>query len=191
MTLVTRRTGLLGFGAFALGACASPTMTLNPDITPVAFEGGRFPLQVGLIRLNIPPRFPAGNAVPVDADFVVTIEDIAKLWPNQRLQAVGGPSQANWIIDDASAVSRQIPEGEAIFGVMQVRLVVVDGAGNEQASGGARVESETRISGQPSIVRRQELLHAMLIEMAAELDSQMDASMARTLSAYIGQAPGF
>jgi len=190
MMPVTRRTCLLGSGAFALAACASPTIPLNPDITPIAFEGGRFPLQVGLIRLNIPPRLPSGDATPVDADFVVTIEDIAKLWPNQRLQAVGGPSEANWIIDDASAVSRQTPEGEAIFGVMQVRLVIVDGAGVERASGGARVESETRITGQPSIVRRQELLHAMLIEMAAELDSQMDAAMARTLSAYIGTAPG-
>jgi len=191
MTLLTRRTGLLAMGAVALGACASPTMNLNPDITPIAFEGGTFPLQVNVIRLSIPVRLPPAGSVPVDADFVVTVEDIAKLWPNQRLQAVGGARQANWIIDDASAVSRQTEQGEAIFGTLQTRLVIVDAAGREEASAGARVDSEMRITGAPSIVRRQELLHGMLIEMAAELDLQMGASIARSLPRYVGPPAAF
>ncbi len=185
-SIMTRRTGLLSMGAFALSACASPTITLNPDITPIAFEGGRFPITVNLIRLNIPVRLPAQGAVPVDADFVVTIEDIAKLWPNQRLQAVGGQSEANWIIDDASAVARPTPQGEVVIGTMQVRLVILGADGAEQASAGARVESELRISGSPNIAQRQELLHGMVIEMAAELDKQMGASIARMLPRYIG-----
>ncbi len=186
MTLITRRNGILTLGAFMLGACASPTIPLNPDIAPIAFEGGRFPIKVDVIRLNIRPRLAAGGAIPADADFVVTVEDIAKLWPNQRLQAVGGAAEAVWIIDDASAVSRRTPQGEAIFGSMQVRLVVLDAEGAEKASAGARVESELRISGTPNIVTRQEMLHSMVIEMAAELDKQMGASIARTLPAFIG-----
>lgn len=187
MTDITRRTGLLTLGSLALGACASPAMRLNPDISPIAFEGGRFPITVDLIRLNVRPRIPTGGAVPVDADFVVTIEDIAKLWPNQRLQAVGGPREANWIIDDAHAVSRPSPEGEVVIGTMQARLVILNAAGTEEASAGARVDSELRITGQPDIARRQELLHGMVVEMAAELDKQMGASIARTLPRYIGQ----
>ncbi len=190
MTLITRRTGLLTLGALGLGACASPTMELNPDITPIAFEGGRFPLQVGLIRLDIPVRDAAAGAVPADADFVVTIEDVAKLWPSQRLQAVGGPREATWVIDDASAVSRATEEGELIVGTMQVRLVIVDGTGREEASAGARIDAETRITGTPSIVRRQELLHGMVVDMAVELDRQMDASIARMLPRYIGTVAG-
>ena len=188
MTLITRRTGILTLGAFALGACASPTMPLNPDIAPISFEGGRFPIKVGVIRLNIRPRLGSGGSTPIDADFVVTIEDIAKRWPNQRLQAVGGPNEATWIIDDASAVSRQTPEGEAVFGSMQVRLVILDADGTEKASAGARVESELRIGGAPNIVTRQEMLHSMAIQMAAELDKQMGASIARTLPNYVGKA---
>jgi len=171
MTLLTRRTGLLAMGAVALGACASPTMNLNPDITPIAFEGGTFPLQVNVIRLSIPVRLPPAGSVPVDAD--------------------GGARQANWIIDDASAVSRQTEQGEAIFGTLQTRLVIVDAAGREEASAGARVDSEMRITGAPSIVRRQELLHGMLIEMAAELDLQMGASIARSLPRYVGPPAAF
>jgi len=185
MTLITRRNGILTLGAFALGACASPTMPLNPDIAPIAFEGGRFPIKVGVIRLNIRPRIDASGATPIDADFVVTVEDIAKLWPNQRLQAVGGPSEATWIIDDASAVSRQTPEGEVVIGSMQVRLVILGEDGSEKASAGARVESELRISGSPNIVTRQEMLHSMSVQMAAELDKQMGGSIARTLPNYI------
>lgn len=188
MTLINRRDGILTFGAFALGACASPTVPLNPDISPISFETGRIPIGVGLIRLNIRPRIPSAGAVPIDADFVVTIEDIAKLWPNQRLQAVGGSGEANWIIEDASAISRQTPQGEAVFGTMQVRLVILDGQGGaEKASAGARVESELRISGSPNIITRQELLHSMIIQMAAELDKQMNSSIARTLPNYIGR----
>jgi len=186
MTPMTRRTAVLTLGALTLGACASPTMPLNPDITPIAFEGGRFPITVNVIRLSIPPRIPSAGVVPVDADFVVTIEEIAKLWPNQRLQAVGGPREANWIIEDASAVSRQTPEGELVVGTLQARLVIRNAAGGEEASAGARVESELRITGVPSIVSRQELLHGMVIQMAAELDKQMGASIARTLPRYIG-----
>jgi len=190
MTRISRRYGLLTLSAFALSACASPTMPLNPDIAPIAFEGGRFPITVDLIRLSIPVRVPSGAAMPVDADFVVTVEDIAKLWPSQRLQAVGGPREANWIIDDATTVSRQTPEGELVIGTLQARLVILDASGAEQASAGARVDSELRISGAPGIVRRQELLHSMVIEMAAELDKQMGASIARMLPRYIGPGTG-
>ena len=185
MIPITRRGGLLTLGAFGLSACASPTMPLNPDIAPIAFEGGRFPLKADIIRLNIRPRLPAGDTIPVDADFVVTVEDVAKLWPNQRLQAVGGPAEATWIVDDASAVSRPTPEGELVLGTMQVRLVLVDLDGDELASAGARVESELRIAGTPNVVTRQEMLHSMVIDMAAELDTQMGRSVARNLPNYI------
>lgn len=188
MNFLSRRIVLLGGSSLALGACASPSVPLNPDIAPIAFDGGRFPLQVGLIRLNIPVRLPAEGAVPVDADFVVTIEDIAKLWPNQRLQAVGGPREAAWIIDDASAMSRATEQGETIVGTMQVRLVIQNAAGEEEASAGARIDAETRIIGAPGLVQRQESLHTMVIDMAAELDRQMDASIARMLPRYIGTA---
>jgi hypothetical protein len=184
---ITRREGLFGMGALGLFAgCASPTMPLNPDIAPISFDGAPFPLRVETIRLLIRPRVPVPNAVPIDADFVVPVEEVARLWPSQRLQAIGGPLDATYTIDDANAISRPTPEGEIVVGTIQVRLVLNDRAGVEQASAGARVESELRIGGAPSIVERQEMLHRMAVDMAAELDTQMAASVNRTLRQYSG-----
>ncbi len=188
MTLtISRRDSLLMLGGFGLLAgCAAPTVRLNPDIAPISFDTAPIPLKVETIRLLIRPRLPAGGAtVPIDADFVVPAEDIARLWAKQRLEAVGGAQGATYIIDDASAVSRQTPEGEAIAGLMQVRLVITDRDGTERGSAGARVESELRITGSPNIIERQEMLHTMSVEMAAELDKQMIASSRRTLGSFM------
>ena len=187
---VSRRDSLTMFGALGLlTGCAAPTVRLNPDIAPISFDAEPIPLRVETIRLLIRPRPPAAGAtVPIDADFVVPIEDIARLWAKQRMLALGGPQDATYIIDDASAISRQTPEGEVVAGLMQVRLVIADRDGTERGSAGARVESELRITGNPNIVERQEMLHRMSIEMAAELDTQMIASIGRTLGDYRGVA---
>lgn len=180
---------LLG-GALVLGGCASRTNPLNPDIAPISFDTPPFQLGVEQIQLLIRPRLGSGTT-PVDADFVIPPEEIAKLWPRQRLQATGGAFDATYIIDDASAVSRQTDEGELVVATMQVRLVLNTTYGVEEAGAGARVESELRIKGNPSIVLRQELLHGMIIEMAAELDKQMTSSINRTLSPYLQATPAF
>jgi hypothetical protein len=185
---VSRRDSLTMLGALGLlTGCAAPTVRLNPDIAPISFDAAPLPLNVETIRLLIRPRLPVGGAtVPVDADFVVPPEDIARLWAKQRLQAVGGNQDATYIIDDASATSRQTPEGEAVAALLQVRLLVADRDGTERGSAGARVESELRITGSPNIVERQEMLHRMSVEMAAELDKQMIASISRTLASFTG-----
>ena len=171
-------------GGALLAGCAARTNPLNPDIVPISFDAQPYALGVSDVRLLIRPRLGADES-PADADFVVTPEDIATLWPKQRLQATGGSFGATYIVDDASAVSRRTREGEVVVAIIQVRLVLNTTYGVEEASAGARVESELRITGDPNIAQRQELLHGMIVDMAAELDKQMIASINRTLGRYL------
>ncbi len=188
--MMTRRTSLTLLGAAAVtGACAARVNPTNPDIAPISFDAGAMPLGVERVKLLIRPRLAAGDTTPVDADFVVTPEAVARLWAQQRLQAVGGPYTATYIIDDASAVSRQTSEGEVIIGTIQARIVINTLYDVEEAGAGARVESELRIAGNPNMAQRQEMLHGMVTEMAATLDDQLSASTRRTLANYLKAAP--
>ena len=182
--LITRRM-MLGFaGAGVLGACAPATKRPNPSFAPIRFSGPPIPVGVNGIEVTVRPRPAPGAASPADADFVVPPEQIARLWPQQRLRVAGGQNKLRYIIDDASAVSRVLEAGEVVVAAIQVRLVVVTPYDIEQAAG-ARVDSEIRFDGFPNIVERQEALHRVSQDIAAKLDAQLTRSMQQRLGAYI------
>jgi len=126
-----------------------------------------------------------GDASPADADFFVPPEQIARLWPRQRIGAAGGQNDLRYIIDDASAISRQVEGGEVVVATVQVRLVIATTYGIEEAGAGARVESEIRFDGIPSTIERQEALHRISQDIAAKLDAQLVLSIQQQLGAYI------
>ena len=178
--------GFIALAAIASG-CAGPSATrLNPDFEPIRFVSDPIPLRLAQVSLTQKPR-AVGLATPVDADFVVSLEEIARFWPSQRLNALGGPNHGEYVIDTASAVSRRNPDGgEIIFGTIQVRLVITDRAGgSELGFVGARVESEVRIDGDPGTAQRQEILHGMAIEMADKLDESLTLSISNKLRSLI------
>jgi len=167
-----------------LGACASPTKLRNPEFAPIGFPGGPIPLAVNKVTVVVRPRVGA-DASPADADFVVPPEQIARLWPHQRIAATGGQNELRYIIDDASSLSRQTESGEVVVATVQVRLVVATPYGIEEAGAGARVESEVRFDGYPNAVERQEALHRVSQDIAAKLDAQLALSIQQRLGAYI------
>lgn len=182
---ITRRT-LLGFaGAGMLSACAPATKRPNPSFAPIRFSGVPIPIAVNGIELVVRPRPAAGAASPADADFVVPPEQIARLWPQQRVRVTGGPNKLRYVIDDASAVSRVLEDGEVVVAAVQVRLLIVTPAGVEEAAAAARVDSETRFDGFPNMVERQEALHRASQDIAAKLDAQLTQSVTQRLGAYI------
>ena len=185
MNRVTRR-GLVSLLAAAtlVGACAPRTKRPNPVFEPISFFGQKIPLTVNRIEVVVRPRV-SGDDSPADADFVVPPEQIARLWPKQRLAVTGGQNTLRYIIDDASAVSRVIDGGEVVVASVQVRLIVVTPYGIEEAGAGARVQSEVRFTGHPSIVERQEALHRVSQDIAAKLDAQLTRSVQQRLGAYI------
>lgn len=187
-THFSKRTLTAAFCAvMALTACTSPATRLNPDFQPINFVSDPIPLALNNITLSREPRAPT-NATPVDADFVVPLEDIVSFWPKQRLRATGGSYTGQYIIDAADAVSRRNPDGgEVIFGTMQARLVLLNPDGSEQGFVGTRVDSELRITGEPSIIERQEFLHDMAVKMADQFDEKMTASVVRQLGSLIDQ----
>ena len=181
---VTRRGLLITSAAFGLSACATPTKVPNPVFAPIGFPGGPIPLGVSRVQLVVRPRV-GSDISPADADFVVPPEQIARLWPQQRIAAKGGQNTLRYIIDDASAVSRVTETGEVVVATIQVRLLVVTPYGIEEAGAGARVDSEIRFEGFPSMVERQEALHRLSQDIAAKLDAQLTLSMQKNLSAYL------
>jgi len=183
-SIVTRRGLLIGSAAFGLSACASPTKLPNPVFAPINFPGGPTPLGVSNVQLVIRPRV-GSDASPADADFVVPPEQIARLWPKQRITATGGQNTLRYIVDDASAISRVTETGEVVVATIQVRLLIATPYGIEEAGAGARVDSEIRFEGFPSMVERQEALHRLSQEIAAKLDNQLTMSVQQNLASYI------
>lgn len=175
---------LLGFGG--LSACAAPTKLPNPEFAPINFPGGPIPLAINKVNVTVRPRV-GGDASPADADFFVPPEQVARLWPRQRIGVAGGQNQLRYIIDDASAVSRNLENGQVVVATVQVRLIVVTPYGVEEAGTGARVESEVRFDGFPSIIERQEALHRVSQDIATKLDAQLVLSIQQQLGRYIRQ----
>ena len=179
-----RRAALAMLGGTALAACAPRTNRRNPILGPIGYPGPPIPLATDRIELTVRPR-PAGVATPVDADFVVPPEQVARLWPRQRLRAVGGPNVVRFVIDEAGAVSRRTADGETVVSAIQARLIVLTPYGVEQAATGARVESTVRFGGALDMATRQEALHAMAADLAAKLDAQLVAGARQRLASYI------
>ena len=193
MSRLSRRDALtalaaVGAGAGLLAGCASPTLPPNPVFAPIAFPGAPISLAIERIVLTVRPR-PNPDDRPADADFVAPPEQIARLWPKQRLRAAGGKYTARYIIDDASAISRPTQTGEVVLATIQVRLVMVTPYGVEEAGIGARVDSEVRFAGRPSLIQRQEALHGMSLDLAAKLDAQLTASLRSQLQPYLRSTP--
>jgi len=182
--LVSRRGAITLLAASGISACASPVKRPNPVFAPIGFPGGPIPLGVNKVDITVRTR-PNSDASPADADFVVPPEQIARLWPKQRIAAVGGQDTLRYIIDDASAVSRTNETGELVVATIQVRLVIGTPYGVEAAGAGARVDSEVRFDGFPSIVERQEALHRLSQDMAAKLDAQLALSIKQQLGSFI------
>ena len=180
---ITRRSVVTLIAASGLSACASPVKRPNPVFEPIGFPGGQIPLAVNKVEITVRPR-PNSDVSPADADFVVPPEQIARLWPRQRIAATGGQDTLRYIIDDASAVSRTSETGEVVVATIQVRLVIGTLYGVEAAGAGARVDSEVRFEGFPSVVERQEALHRLSQDMAAKLDAQLVLSIRQQLGPF-------
>ena len=181
---LTRRGILAGFAATGVSACAPRTKRPNTEFARIGFPGGPIPLSVNNVEVIVRPRVSA-DASPADADFVVPPEQIARLWPKQRIAPSGGQNALRYIIDDASAVSRVTDDGEVVVATIQIRLVIITPYGIEEAGAGARVESEIRFDGFPNVVERQEALHRVSQDIAAKLDAQLVQSIEQQLGAYI------
>ncbi len=186
-SIVSRRGVLIASAAFGLSACAAPTKLPNPVYPPIGFAGGPIPLGVNKVQITVRPRV-GSDASPADADFIVPPEQIARLWPKQRITATGGQNELRYIIDDSSAISRVTETGEVVVATIQVRLLVITPYGIEEAGAGARVDSEIRFDGFPSMVQRQEALHRLSQDIAAKLDAQLAISVQQNLSGYIRPA---
>jgi len=180
---MTRRGAILGVTAIVAG-CASRTNPPNPVFAPIAFLGTPLPMLTDRISVTVRPR-TATDVSPADADFVVPPEQIARLWPRQRLGAAGGQYAMRYIIDDASAISRVTETGETVVATIQVRLIVLTPYGVKEAGTGARVDSEIRFEGVPSLIQRQEALHRMSQDLAIKLDERMTLSIQQKLGRYI------
>lgn len=187
LTFPSLRVAAALFAALALGACASPTMRLNPDIKPIEFVSAPIPLSIEQIEIARPQRKIAEQN-PVDADFVVPLESIARLWPEQRLEARGGQVKAVYSIEEASAISRQAGDEEVIISIVQVRIALVRLDNGQIVTGtGARVESELRLSGSPNMIERQEAFHDVALEIADKLDEQLTAAIAKNFRPFIAR----
>lgn len=181
---ITRRSAVTLLVASGLSACASPVKRPNPVFEPIGFSDGPIPLAVNKVEVTVRPR-PNSDVSPADADFVVPPEQIARLWPRQRIAATGGQDTLRYVIDDASSVSRTTETGEVVVATIQVRLIIGTLYGVEAAGAGARVDSEVRFEGFPSLLERQEALHRLSQDMAAKLDAQLVLSIRQQLGPFI------
>ncbi len=186
LSLINRRSAMALLGLGGLGACAAPTKLPNTEFPPINFPGGPIPLAINKVNVTVRPRV-GGDASPADADFFVPPEQIARLWPRQRIGVAGGQNQLRYIVDDASAIARNLEDGQVVVATVQVRLVIVTPYGVEEAGTGARVDSEVRFDGFPNIIERQEALHRLSQDIATKLDNQLVLSIQRQLGRYIRQ----
>ncbi len=184
--IYSRRSAITVLAAAGLSACSSAPRPKrpNPVFEAVNFSGPPFPLAVNDVNVTVRPRL-SGDASPADADFPVPPEQIARLWPKQKIRAVGGEGVLQYVIDDASAFSRVTETGEVVIAVIQVRMILGTNYGVEAAGAGARVDSEARFTGFPSIIERQEALHDLSLDMAQKLDAQLTTSIKQQLGPFI------
>ena len=189
------RAGLLVMAGALLAAC---TQTVPPTRAPeVTFA------HLEKIRLNAGSLEIVENYVPplrgpnIEHLLPVSPTEAARRWANDRLAALGSEGGARFVIDTASVVETKLPVEKGLRGavtvdqsarydaVLAVTVEIRNDRGFRLAFATARAERSRTISENLTVSERQAIQFALVEELIAALNTELEVKIAEFLSGYI------
>ncbi|SNR89060.1 hypothetical protein SAMN05880556_101370 [Azospirillum sp. RU38E] len=167
---------------------------------PALAQGGALdlsakdPITLDVASIEVESEYVAPMKEPnVDHLITITPSDAVRLWASQRLKAGGSQGRARVVIRDASVREKELPrttgikgwftkdQSEEYDGKLQVDIIVEGTARGFSGSVSATVTRSTSVREDVSLAERDKTMLAMVKEMAADLDRQMDPAIKSNL----------
>lgn len=167
---------------------------------PALAQGGALdlsakdPITLDVASIEVESDYVAPMKEPnVDHLITITPSDAVRLWASQRLKAGGSQGRARVVIRDASVREKELPrttgikgwftkdQSEEYDGRLQVDIIVEGTVRGFSGSVSATVTRSTSVREDVSLAERDKTMLAMVKEMAADLDRQMDPAIKSNL----------
>ncbi|MDG5496878.1 hypothetical protein [Niveispirillum sp. BGYR6] len=167
---------------------------------PALAQGGALdlsmkdPITLDVASIEVESEYVAPMKEPnVDHLITITPSDAVRLWASQRLKAGGSQGRARVVIRDASVREKELPrttgikgwftkdQSEEYDGRLQVDIIVEGSARGFSGSVSATVTRSTSVREDVSLAERDKTMLAMVKEMAADLDRQMEPAIKSNL----------
>ena len=169
--------------------------TTTPFAEPRFNNSGKIDLKVNKIDVisEFTPSFRRPN---VEHLFPISIEKTARLWANDRLEAVDFSSskQANVIIKDAS-VTEELEPVDGLFEKDRIKyratlyIIVRVTDTNQLSSAGTEVEAwrELTIPADTTIEDKEKYWNKMVYDLFNDFNQRMDYNIHKYLNMYIAE----
>ncbi len=164
-----------------------------PSIEPRFANSGKIELKVN--KVNVVSEFtPSFRRPNVEHLFPVSIEKTARLWADDRLEAVdySSPKTAQVIIKDAS-VTEELEPTDAFFDKDRIKyhatlyLIVKITDSNDLSSAGTEVEAwrELTIPADTPIEDKEKYWNKMVYDLFNDFNQRMDYNIRKYLGPYV------
>lgn len=156
--------------------------------------GGKAPILLDVATIDVESTYTPPMRDPyVDHLIPVTPTDAVRLWVTARLKAGGTQGRARVIIHDASVKEQALErtsgvkgwftkdQSEKYEGKIQVEIVVDGTSRGFGGSASALVGRSTTVEEDVSLAEREKTMLALVRDLAADLDSQVDPAIRSSL----------
>lgn len=184
----------------AVAVCLLTACAANQDVAEVSrFTEPRFnkekPIELNVNKIEIISEFtPSFTRPNVEHLFPVSIEKTARLWANDRLEAVDFSSGriAEFIIKDASVVEEEI-KAEQLFhkdslkyrATLSIVLKISSDKGQSQAQTSIEAWRELTMPIDTSIEDKERYWNEMVYKLFDEFNVQMEQNIHQYLGMYV------
>jgi len=169
--------------------------TTTPFAEPRFNNSGKIDLKVN--KIDVTSEFtPSFRRPNVEHLFPISIEKTARLWANDRLEAVDFSSskQANVIIKDAS-VTEELEPVDGLFEKDRIKyratlyIIVRVTDTNQLSSAGTEVEAwrELTIPADTTIEDKEKYWNKMVYDLFNDFNQRMDYNIHKYLNMYIAE----
>ena len=156
------------------------------DVTVSAPPRAAEPIAVQAERIEIEVKsrsFAAG--APGETEFLVSPEQVARNWPDQRLRVGKGTNSLRYVVDNVGVTSERSSTGETVIASIDARLILRGAGGQQINEAVAQARAQTRFTRGATTAERWQALQLLSDDLAKQLDMQLTASVQRQFAGYI------